>query len=532
MSSDVAMLVIGLHTALADFYNNPVCAYLIKPLLMTTPYILTTAAPTEPMADADITTAIERFFTTQKGLNEHSLDVATHEGLVTLTGFTDNLLARQRAEEIALAVRGVRGVTSTVAVHAPKLSDSELQQDVHRALADDPATTDYQVQCTVAGGVVTLTGVVQSWAEQQLVLRVVHGVRGVTILDTEHLTIQTGAVVNSDAEITTQIRELLDWDIRVNSALVEVRTNEQVVHLSGTVGTATEKEHIIAMAHQTGATRVDARDLFVAYWALNSALRREKFAPRADEAISNAVRVAVCRNPRVRSAETLVQAHEGIVTLAGTVSNLRARQEAERDARRIVGVYDVHNLLKIRPKRLVPDADIRQTIMAALARDPYLGTAKVEVQVQHGQVTLHGRVSSHFELQQAADVAAGASGVVTVNNLLQQPARVHTDEFLSTRPGATQPRPTGPDPDHALAQRIRQRHFWSASLHNQNIEVHVVHDRATLTGTVDTWLERHQAALDAYEVGARDVNNHLRVLLPAVQEARPTENVLLANAHP
>ena len=98
--------------------------------------------------------------------------------------------------------------------------------------------------------------------------------------------------MNSDAEITTQIRELLDWDIRVNSALVEVRTNEQVVHLSGTVGTATEEEHIIAMAHQTGATRVDARDLFVAYWALNSALRREKFAPRADEAISNAVRVA------------------------------------------------------------------------------------------------------------------------------------------------------------------------------------------------------------------------------------------------
>lgn len=36
--------------------------------------------------------------------------------------------------------------------------------------------------------------------------------------------------------------------------------------------------------------------------------------------------------------------------------------------------------------------------------------------------------------------------------------------------------------------------------------------RATLTGTVDTWPERRQAALEAYEVGARDVNNHLRVL--------------------
>lgn len=35
--------------------------------------------------------------------------------------------------------------------------------------------------------------------------------------------------------------------------------------------------------------------------------------------------------------------------------------------------------------------------------------------------------------------------------------------------------------------------------------------RATLVGTVDTWLDRKQAALEAYEAGARDVNNHLRV---------------------
>jgi osmotically-inducible protein OsmY len=498
---------------------------------MTTPYVLTNAASTETMADADITTAIERLFATQKGLNAHTLDVATHEGLVTLAGFTDNLLARQRAEEIALAVRGVHGVTSTVVIHTPNLPDADLQRDVREALAADPATADYLVQCTVAGGVVTLTGVVQSWAERQLVLRVVQGVRGVTTFVTEHLTIQTGEVVNSDAEITTQIRELLDWDIRVNSALVEVRTNDHVVHLSGTVGTATEKNHIVGIAHQTGAIRVDARDLFVAYWALDSRLRREKFAPRVSEAMAEAVRVAIYHNPRVRSSETLVQAHEGIITLAGTVSNLRARQEAERDARRIVGVCDVHNLLKIRPKRLVPDADIRQTILAALARDPYLGGTQVEVRVHHGQVTLHGRVSSHFEQQQAADVAAGASGVVAVDNLMQRPVGGHADEFPASRPGAAQPRPTGPDPDHALAQRIRQRHFWSASLHDQDLEVHVDHGRATLTGTVDTWLERHQAALDAYEVGARDVNNHLRVLTTVVQEPQPLEtDALVTNA--
>jgi osmotically-inducible protein OsmY len=492
---------------------------------MTTPYVLTAPASTEAVADVDITTAIERLFTTQKGLNEHSLNVATQQGLVTLTGFTDNLLARQRAEEIALAVRGVQGVTSTVAIHTPHLPDADLQREVRAALAADPATTDYPVQCTVAGGVVTLTGLVQSWAERQLVLRVLQGVRGVTTFVTEHLTIQKGEIKNTDAEITTQIRELLDWDIRVNSALVEVRTNEQVVHLSGTVGTATEKNHIMAMAYQTGASRVDARDLFVAYWALGSELRREKFAPRVDKAMVEAVRLAIHRNPRMRCLETLVQVHEGIVTLAGTVSNLRARQEAERDARHVVGVYDVHNLLKIRPERLVPDADIRLTILAALARDPYVGHFYFVVSVCQGQATVQGLVGSDFERERAGDVVAGASGVLAVANRVAQPPEAQLSEGSAARPD-------GPNPDHALASRIRQRYFWSASLHDQDLEVQVSHGRATLTGTVDTWPERQQAVTDAYEAGARDVNNHLRVLTPAAHAPKPIETrALLADAH-
>jgi osmotically-inducible protein OsmY len=482
---------------------------------MTTPYLLPIPAPAETLPDIDITMAIERLFATQKGMNEHALDVATHDGFVTLAGSADNLLTRQRAEDIALAVRGVRGVTSTIAVQAPDLSDADLQRDVCGALADDPATSDYQVHCTVAGGVVTLTGMVQSGAERQLVLRVLQGVRGVSTYVTERLTIQEGEIVNSDEEITTQIRELLDWDIRVNSALVEVRTNEQVVHLSGTVGTATEKSYIIAVAYQTGAIRVDARDLFVAYWALDGELRRAKFAPRADEAIVEAVRGAVCRNPRIQCTEALVQVHNGVVTLAGTVHNLRARQEAETDARLVVGVSDVYNLLKVRPERVMSDADIRRAMLAALARDPYVGHYPFGIDVRHGQAIVHGLVDNALERERVGEVAAGASGVLTVANRVAE----LTDTPLAARPSS-------PDPDHALAGRIRQRHFWSAGLHDQDIEVQVDHGRATLTGTVDTWLERQQAAADAYEAGARDVNNHLRVLAPNPAPAEANELLL------
>jgi hypothetical protein len=46
---------------------------------------------------------------------------------------------------------------------------------------------------------------VQSWAEQQLVLRG---------LVTNQLSIYWGEIENSDLKISTKIRELLAWDIR------------------------------------------------------------------------------------------------------------------------------------------------------------------------------------------------------------------------------------------------------------------------------------------------------------------------------
>ena len=469
-------------------------------------------APNACAADVDITTAIETLLATKKGLSAHEITVQTRDGIVALAGFTDSLLSRQRAEEITLAVRGVRGLHSTLAVRTADVPDAQLQHAVARALADDPATNDYQVHCLVSAGVATLSGTVQTWAEKQLVLRVLKGVRGVRDFMADHLIVRGGEIVNSDEEITIQIRESLDWDIRVNGALVQVRTSEQVVHLSGTVGTAAEKDRLVAIAYQTGATRVDTRDLFVAYWALGRAIRREKFAPKTDEAIASAVRDTLHFNPRVRSSETLVQVLDGVVTLAGTVSNLRTKQDAEQDARHVVGVGNVHNLLKVRPARLVPDDDVCQRISAALARDPYVGHRACHVQVHGGQALLSGNMNTPFEVEQAGEVAAGVGGVIDVNNRLEIANPAAAGRLTPSFGSADKRHAAAPIPDHALAERIRARYCWSASLHDQEVDVQVENGRATLTGTVDTWLDRQHAAQAAHEVGAREVNNHLRVL--------------------
>ena len=211
---------------------------------MHTAHLLTPPAPAECVADADITTAIEILLATKKGLSTHGMygiTVHTRGGMVELAGFTDNLLSQQRAEEITLAVH------SALARRTAGVPNAEWQHAVARALADDPATNDYQVHCLVNQGLVTLSGTVQTWTEKQLVLRVPRGVRRVRDFVADHLIIRGGEIMNSDEEIATQIRELLDWNIRANGSLVQAHTEDQVVHLAGTVGTAAGRDCVVVI---------------------------------------------------------------------------------------------------------------------------------------------------------------------------------------------------------------------------------------------------------------------------------------------
>ena len=188
----------------------------------------TTAPATDYVADGDITAALELLYITQKGVSAHLIDVATQEGIVKLTGITDNLLARERAEDIALALRGVRGVVNEILISTPDVPDAELQASVANALLD-PAAHDFHITVGAADGVIILTGTVRTWAEKALVLRVVRGVRGVRRLEADDLTISWDDTRDSDQEISSHLRELLDWDIRVNAALVVVRTQDRTV---------------------------------------------------------------------------------------------------------------------------------------------------------------------------------------------------------------------------------------------------------------------------------------------------------------
>jgi len=344
------------------------------------------------------------------------------------------------------------------------------------------------------------------------VLLVLFGVPGLRQLH-NHLVVRGGPLTNSDAEIITQIQAFLTWDIRVQNTCLAVLTVDGVVYLTGTVGSAAEHDQVVATAYVAGARRVEAGELQVAYRAHDPVLSRQKFTPKADADVAQAIRDALRYDPRLDPLLPTVQVRAGVVTLLGTLSNLRARQAAEQDARNVVGAWEVHNLLKVRSARPEPDVHIQAQVQATLLHDPYVSRHSFAVQVTNGRVQLAGVVEDHFDRERAADVAAGISGVVEVLNHVCLAAAPGAQVAPTT--GAAVPSTQAPlsrgELDNQLVQRIHQHCHWSALLHDQPIALVVRAGRVTLSGTVGSWLARQQAASEAYACGATEVNNHLRI---------------------
>jgi osmotically-inducible protein OsmY len=115
--------------------------------------------------------------------------VGCHDGIVELTGSVDNLLAKDRAVAVTEVVKGVRAVSDRIRVEPMARADFDTKRDVRDALSWDPTTKTYPVNVDTAGGVVRLTGAVDSWAERRLAERQARGVRGANKV---HVTVQKG----------------------------------------------------------------------------------------------------------------------------------------------------------------------------------------------------------------------------------------------------------------------------------------------------------------------------------------------------
>lgn len=466
--------------------------------------------------DNNIRASIEDEFLFDRAVPLNDIDVTVTDGIASLTGRVDNLLAKERATKVARTVKGVRSVVNRITVE-PRVprSDQAIRRDVLDALITDPATDSYEIGVAVADGKVTLSGKVDSWQEKMLSETVAKSVRGVTGLESD-IDVVYGTN-RSDPEIQAEIEKGLEWDVLVDDGLIDVGVQDSRVTLSGTVGSAAEKTRAISDAWVTGVTAVDAEKLDVARWARDDDLRQHKYVLRSDEQIRQAVEDALLRDPRVMSFDVATAVDGGVVTLRGDVDYLEAKRAAEQDARNTVGVLRVANRIKVRPVTMLIDADIRADVVDALARDAIVESYEVDVGVSSGRVTLSGDVGSYYEKFHAEDVAARVDGVVSVNNDIEV-----EDQVMGAYDPYVDPYyPFGYDwyrydvprrtflSDAEIEEDVQDELFWSPFVDSDSVHVTVDHGVVTLTGTVDSWAEASAAVENAYEGGAAWVDNDL-----------------------
>jgi osmotically-inducible protein OsmY len=468
------------------------------------------AAAKPSFTDDAVTSVVTSDLRLDPAVSAAPVEVHTAQGIVTLTGSVNDLLAKRRAVRIAKSVRGVLGVIDRIAVTPEARPDEDIRKAILAALLNDPATESYQVTASVRDAVVTLGGTVGSWPEMQLAQRIAEGVKGVKEVRNE-ISINY-ATKRTDEEIAADVRAALHWDIWLEGEPIQVAVKDGRVTLTGTVGSAIALSRADWDAWVNGVQSVGDSGLKVDPSLGDKLRRKQRDALPSDSEIKKAVETSFRNDPRLAHHAITVTVEDGVGILSGTVGHLKAKTAAGQDARDVVGVVWVDNQVSVEPLINWPsDAEVEKGLKAALVWDPRLAGAKIEAAVINHTAYLSGFVYSAEQKAEAQDVASRTKGVALIRNHLKVEPEVGV--FFYDQPYFDF-EAFGPPPlkgDAQIKKDIERAFFWSPFVHRDDITVTVDDGVAKLTGTVGSWIGYEEADADARKSGAVDVVNRLKV---------------------
>ena len=210
----------------------------------------------------------------------------------------------------------------------------------------------------------------------------------------------------------------------------------------------------------------------------------------ADLRVRDAVMRQLEWDPVVDVSGVGVAVKHGAVTLAGYIDSYSGKLAAERAAKGVRGVRAVANELEVRLALERTDTGIAADVVRALELRSTVPDS-VQAAVHHGHVTLTGDVEWLFQRREAEKAVRHIRGVRNVVNRITIAARTAEQD---------------------IRHRIARALHWNANVDARQIAVTVVGDKATLTGEVQTWLERESAERAAADApGIACVDNQIEV---------------------
>lgn len=183
--------------------------------------------------------------------------------------------------------------------------------------------------------------------------------------------------------------------------------------------------------------------------------------------------------PGVDAAKIGVTAHEGVITLRGSVSTFHERWLAERAAGRVYGVRALANEAEVLPSHddRRSDTAIAEAAANALNWDTAIPAKAVLVTVRGGWVSLTGDVEWQYQREAAEHTVRRLYGVKGLTNSIVVRPRVHVADVKT---------------------RIEDAFKRSAEVDAQHVRVEARDGQVVLTGTVRSLGERREAERAAW----------------------------------
>jgi hyperosmotically inducible protein len=142
-----------------------------------------------------------------------------------------------------------------------------------------------------------------------------------------------------DDAISSKIDESLEDSTVVKARQVNIQTREAVVYLTGIVDSEDARREAGRIAWRTAGVDGVVNDLTVGERTVGDWVD--------DTLISSRLKAQLIADTDVRASDVDVSSSQGVVTLIGRVRTTAVKQDAERIARGINGVTDVHNELVV-----------------------------------------------------------------------------------------------------------------------------------------------------------------------------------------